>query len=35
MIVNHWTVNLTNEHQVSILKVKQRVNFSESVYEQL
>src|SRR6185369_5637614 len=27
MIVNHWTVNLTNEHQVSILKVKQRVFF--------
>jgi hypothetical protein len=27
MIVNHWTVNLTNEHQVSILKVKQTGEF--------
>jgi hypothetical protein len=34
MIADHWTVYLTYEQQISILKVDHG-GFSESVYEQL
>ncbi len=32
MIARHWTVNLTNEQQISILRLRQEGEFS---YEQL